>query len=335
MKKIFRTLKREEKAEAKALWGYAFGTEEPYYLGFFENFFIPENALGLFLDETLATVGFLIPQKVRVRKEILRSAFLVGITTRAELRGKGLFKDWMLGTIAHLTDAGYDLSMLVPFETAFYKPFGFETCYALADWDVPLSSLPKASDGKGEKVSDLSEISDIYEKFAEKYHGSVVREELDWAHVKLEMTSEGAHAVRLSDNGGYAIYCIKDNTLKVLEWVYLSEASKRQLLSFLRSHMGQAERVTFSTPADDTLIFTINDKISPKRMNLTKLRPYQSVRVLDPDGLLKKLGVKADLSRYSIGEISQIIMGVYDGLAEESLRSIFDRKVNFMRENFM
>lgn len=335
MNKTFRTLKAEEKEEAMALWGYAFGKEEPYYSGFFETVFSPQNTLGLFCDGELATVGFVIPQKVRVRGKVLHSAFLVGITTRANLRGTGCFKEWMNGTIKHLENEGYDLAMLVPFETSFYKPYGFETCYTAQNWSVPLANLPIAHGGEFQEVSDISEIADIYEAFAKNYHGSVVRDALDWAHVKLEMVSENAHAIKLSDHMGYGIYTIRDNTLQVIEWAYLNPLAKKQLLSFFRSHIGQVTKVNFSAPADDSLIYSINDQIFPTEGNQVVLRPYQSVRVLNPKKLMEKLGIWADISGFTIGEISQMVMGVYDGAMDEKLRDVFDRKVNYMRENFM
>ena len=118
--------------ELKRLWKQAFGDPEVFIDGFFRAGYAPERCQYLAVDGHVATALYWFDCSVRGRKW----AYLYAIATDEAFRNRGLCRQLMDKTHAHLQSLGYAGAILVPGSRElfdFYEKLGYRTCCYVAE----------------------------------------------------------------------------------------------------------------------------------------------------------------------------------------------------------
>jgi predicted acetyltransferase len=181
---------------------------------------------------------------------------------------------------------GQVISFLHPFAFGFYRKFGWETYTEHKAYTIKSELLPARSpyEGRIERFSGkYSLLNDIYQAYASKYNGSLVRTELWWKY-RISRRKPGQIALYYDKSGearGYLIYEVKNKRLTVHELIYLNEESRAALWSFIAQHDSMIEDVTITVPSDDLLPFQLpNPRIGQE------IIPYFMARIVDAEAFI-------------------------------------------------
>ena len=221
--------------------------------------------------------------------------------------------------LSAMRDRGQVFSHLYPFQSSFYRKFGYVHCAFAERWTIPAQFLPEepfAVQWYENKPEEQQAVKALYQTFAAQYNLSVRRNDLRWASIfkKLQPYSGSNFSyLHYGEDGpdGFLSYHTKtfDNapmTILVDHLYFTSPAALRKMLAFLGSQRAYAAEVQLTLPedADITLwlkeICTAYDKCNVRRekihlgasrvvdvASVLKLARYQgsgvaSIRVDDP-----------------------------------------------------
>ncbi|MCT4607080.1 MAG: GNAT family N-acetyltransferase [Marinisporobacter sp.] len=289
---ITRLLTKEDTPDAKKLWGYAFETDEPFYSWYFEEVFKPENAIGIFQDDTLISYLQLNPYTLHLNGSSFETSYVVGVITSPEYRNKGLMKDLLPKAIAEMNRRNHYISILMPFDTTFYSRYGWALSYSQLKYTTPMDIVGHFS--KGEKKGDFYKINldkdfealnQVYEVFLKNHHGYVKRNKKDWDYILKDLLYYGGHACLLKDENnnpiGYILYFIKNGKFTAKEIAYTNYTAQKLIFSFIYSHKSQATTTEWSTPYNDLTHLFLRDTIQPAPTNRVNIYPFMCGRIIN------------------------------------------------------
>ncbi len=127
----------------RALFADSFGESEEFLDLFFETAFAPSRSRITTEDGRLLASLFWFDCELRGRK----IAYIYGVSTAREYRGKGICSALMTDTHTHLMSLGYAAAILVPAEPSlfdFYARLGYKTASGLKEFAVNTSDTPIA-----------------------------------------------------------------------------------------------------------------------------------------------------------------------------------------------
>ncbi len=244
-----------------------------------------EKVLGAFDDDnkTLFADFELHERKCNYDGGILTCAAIGGVAAKPEHRGKGavtaLF-DYLF------RESAYDVSILYPFSEAYYRKLGYERVGNSICATIPFSELcgiPRNQDAALYEGNGTRRLLEVYNRCAEKYNLSFVRENAD-AFSAEPYTSMRYTYVR--KNEAFATIQIdrEKSTVFVDEFYFDSCGSMRGLLGFLRNFESNQKQICFQKiPADSPLLRFVRDlKNCDIRMHNTG-----SARVLNVENVLR------------------------------------------------
>ncbi|MCM3786531.1 GNAT family N-acetyltransferase [Neobacillus mesonae] len=268
--------------------------------------FIPEQYWGLFDEGVLQAKLTLFPFKVYLQGKIFDMGGIAGVATWPENRRKGHVAKLLKHTLQEMKSQGQTLSFLHPFLVPFYRKYGWEVYAEYKKYVIEASQLPPRVEVEGKIVRDVTDIALLdlmYQTFASRYNGTLVRDETWWKRSVL--SGNGHTAVYYSPEGepqGYVLYENKEKELVCDEFVYLNEEARSALWTYFANH--PVEQVKLSmVPVDDQLPFLL-----PEPRVKQELVPYFMARIVD---------LKAFISQYSF-EVSgntELILQVDDQAA--------------------
>ncbi|QEK13301.1 GNAT family N-acetyltransferase [Crassaminicella thermophila] len=289
---ITRLLTKEDTSAAKKLWGYAFETDEPFYTWYFQEVFNPKNSIGIFSEGELVSYLQLNPYTIYLNGNSFKASYVVGVITSPEYRNKGAMKVLLSKAIEEMNKRNHFVSILMPFDTTFYRPYGWELCYSQMKYETPIYIVGHYSNQeKGGTFSrinldkDFESLNNIYETYLKHHHGYVKRNKKNWDHILKDLAYYNGHAYLLKDSKnlpvGYILYFIKNGKFTAKEIVYKNEWAKKSLFGFIYSHKSQATTVEWSAPSNDSTHLFLKDTIQPKPTNKVSLYPFMCGRIIN------------------------------------------------------
>nr|WP_260986708.1 GNAT family N-acetyltransferase [Paenibacillus xylanexedens] len=189
---------------------------------------------------------------------------IAGVATWPEYRRKG----WVAGLLKHALEEmnrnKQSISFLHPFSFGFYRKYGWETYVEFKRYKVPTAHLPskKATPGTIRRGDPgLSTLKEVYSVYAERYNGTLVRDDARWENsVLVNGTSQRAVYYDEADVAqGYLLYEVKENKFTIKEIIYLNEEARQGLWTFIANHDSMIQEVTLQAPASDTLAFQLDN----------------------------------------------------------------------------
>jgi len=246
----------------------------------------PAVRYAAYVDHKFAAQAAVLELQTYIGGKAFAMGGLAGVATWPEYRRQGLVAKLLVQSLLEMKAKGQVISFLHPFAFGFYRKFGWETYTEHKAYTIKSELLPARSpyEGRIERFSGkYSLLNDIYQAYASKYNGSLVRTELWWKY-RISRRKPGQIALYYDKSGearGYLIYEVKNKRLTVHELIYLNEESRAALWSFIAQHDSMIDDVTITVPSDDLLPFQLpNPRIGQE------IIPYFMARIVDAEAFI-------------------------------------------------
>jgi predicted acetyltransferase len=285
-----RNLKREELSESMALSEFAF----QYELSEEErqeriSGMNTDRFWGYFVDGQLAAKLTIWEFHTWLQGKPFAMGGVAGVATWPEFRRKGMVGQLLKHALKVMKDAGETVSFLHPFEFSFYRKYGWETYVHFLKYEIPTELLPRFDIEEGSKIERISKdwklLNSIYEEYARRYNGMLIRDEEWWTNRYFKFKKGNAATFRNAQGElkGYIFYQVMDKIFTIHELVFLDEEARRGLWKFIADHDSMIQKVILQAPSDDNLPFLFsNPRIKQE------IVPYFMARIVDVEALLGK-----------------------------------------------
>ncbi|MFB5764025.1 GNAT family N-acetyltransferase [Paenibacillus medicaginis] len=277
-----RQLRHEEFEASVELSQYAFQyTLSPAELEEQKKKFKPEQVWAVFDGEELNAKFTLLPLQVYLYGKPYAMGGIAGVATWPEKRRGGLVSRLLKHALEQMKASGQTVSFLHPFSFPFYRKFGWEIFVEYKKYTIPVDKFPAKTAVEGtikRNVRDKAELNKVYQQYAQRFNGTLVRDEQWWENRVLD--EDNQTAVYYAENGapeGYVLYKVEKKELSCGEFVYLSERARRALWTYFTNHDSMIEKGTFTfIPANDSLSYLLAD---PRIQQ--EIIPYFMGRIVD------------------------------------------------------
>lgn len=275
---------------------------------------------GAYVDGRLASKMTILNLETRIQGKTFAMGGIAGVATWPEYRRGGLVAQLLTNALRVMRDKGQTISFLHPFQFAFYRKYGWETYTDYKIYEIPSGLLPKVGPQPGRIlriVQDFPLLGSIYEKYASRYNGALVRDE-SWWRERIFANKQGTVAVYYDTEGqpaGYVFYQVKERVLRVHEFVSLHHEARMGMWRFLADHDSMIDKLIVNAPSDDRLPFLLdNPRVKQE------LVPYFMARIVDAASFLEKYP-------FASGTESTLLLDVSDAHAEWNNR-MFEVKID-------
>jgi len=298
-----RPIKKSEFDELKRISRQAFVLNEERINRWFTKDFDLSRTRALFVDGQMESVLEIIPFQVWFNDRKIPMGGISGVASPPESRRKGYVRKLMEYSLNDMKEKGFPISTLYPFSFDFYRKFGWEHA---SDWRVysfDPKDLGKMPDPKGEMLQfsekELDSVNQAYNEFSKTKTCSILRAKKHWLERVMTSYEREMYSYLWSDYRGkvqgYIIYEIIDHgdfkrTVKVRELVVLNHEARCAILSFLRNHDSQAQKIEFRAPLDDpSLSYFVNPRIDIKIVPSFMARIVDLIKALESKSYSKEL----------------------------------------------
>ncbi|MDP4095986.1 GNAT family N-acetyltransferase [Paenibacillus sp. P96] len=277
-----RQLHHEEFEASTELSQYAFQyTLSPSELEEQKKKFKPEQVWGIFEEEELNAKLTLLPLQVYIHGQQFAMGGIAGVATWPEKRRSGMVSRLLKHSLEQMRANGQTVSFLHPFSFPFYRKFGWDIFIEYKKYMIPVDKFPPKMVVEGtikRNVRDTAELNKMYQEYAKKFNGTLVRDAEWWENRVLDADTQTA--VYYAEDGtpeGYVLYKVQKKELSCDEFVYLSKQAHRGLWTYFANHDSMIEKGTFTfIPSNDSLPYLLAD---PRIQQETI--PYFMGRVVD------------------------------------------------------
>ncbi|WP_246096666.1 GNAT family N-acetyltransferase [Paenibacillus sinopodophylli] len=260
----------------------------------------PATRYAAFVEQQLAAQATVLELQTYIGGRVFNMGGLAGVATWPEYRRQGLVAQIIVQALQDMKEKGQVISYLHPFAFGFYRKFGWETYTEYKSYTIQKELLPAraAYEGRIERFKgDYRLLSNLYETYASRYNGTLVRTELWWTYriSKRKPGQIGLYYDKSGEARGYVIYEVKNSRLSVHELIYLDEAARTALWSFISQHDSMINELTITVPSDDQLPFLLsNPRIKQEVI------PYFMARIVDAENFISQYAFTAHASEDSM-----------------------------------
>ena len=203
-----------EMEAVKQLWSESFDDSDPYLSWYFNEVSSPENTVVCSVDGQVAASLQLIDYDVNISGKIYKTYYIAGVCTDKTFRHKGYGTKIMLFAEQEAARRGKDFVFLYPMVVGFYEPIGYKLWFSCYENEVlPDSAARQFCKKAGEE--DIDYIMQVYNDFAEKHSGYVLRTRRDVLRCMQYHELLGG-GIYLTKNGYFAFEMDK-NSMRVNE----------------------------------------------------------------------------------------------------------------------
>lgn len=247
----------------------------------------PSERWGVFVDGQLAAQATVLELATSIGGKAFPMGGIAAVATWPEHRRQGYVGKLLVHVLERMRHNGQNVSFLHPFAFGFYRKYGWETytehkTYTLQAGQLP-ARIPYA--GHFERLNGHDNLHEVYDAYVSRYNGALSRSKLWWKY-RIPMRKPGQIAFYRDASGdaqGYLIYEVKEYTLTVHEFAYLTSEAYEAIWSFIAQHDSMIEKVTLTAPMDDRL----TDMLSDPRIK-QEIVPYFMARIVDVEAFLRE-----------------------------------------------
>ncbi|MBJ6362567.1 enhanced intracellular survival protein Eis [Paenibacillus sp. GCM10012307] len=248
-----------------------------------------EQDWGVFDEQgSLQSALRLIPLEAWIQGKKFAMGGIASVATWPEARRQGCVSKLLVHALETMKRSGQSLSMLHPFAFAFYRKFGYELTIERKKYTMETDQLPRRLETSGQvkrmPEPDIEILNTVYDRFASRYSGNVVRTEEWWKERILDRS--GRLAVYYNEQNeaeGYIFYHIEKQIMTVHEYVSTSENSRVALWTYIANHDSMITEVSLIVPTDDQLPFLLsNPRIKQEVI------PYFMSRIVDAQAFVSQ-----------------------------------------------
>lgn len=255
---------------------------------------LPETAavIGAFADDgkTLMAITECNDFKNYFGRGLLNCVGVGGVATKPEFRRMGGVRRLFSEVERLSVEKDWDIGILHPFSTAYYRLFGYETAGLYVRAKAPFScfshierncSVDLLEEGK------LGDVLTLYDKIAKKTNLCFCRETGVYFNLKPYETTNYTYMWK-NDAGEYRAYASysvsrQESTVNVSEIGFLDSESLHGIIGFLRCYDGNQDYISFGKLPLDSPVFDIipeTSKVERHLGNIGSVRIYNIEKVL-------------------------------------------------------
>ncbi|HHP1113683.1 GNAT family N-acetyltransferase [Bacillus cereus group sp. MYBK163-2] len=243
---------------------------------------------GIMEGEDLAAKLHLIPFHIYIGKEKFKMGGVAGVATYPEYRRSGYVKELLQHSLQTMKKDGFTVSMLHPFAVTFYRKYGWELCANLLVCHLTKSDLVMKKQVNGtvkrfNKENHPEEVEKLYETFAERFSGMLVRNEKWWLQAVYEDLTLAIYYDENKSAAGYMLYKIENYKMTVDEFVPLHNEARNGLWNFICQHDSMIKELEMTVSENEQLLYTLQEP----RVK-TEIKPYFMGRIVDVEQFLKQ-----------------------------------------------
>ncbi|PLT27586.1 GNAT family N-acetyltransferase [Peribacillus deserti] len=247
-----------------------------------------QEIYGIFKEDELAAKMHLLNHEVLLQGKTYKMGGVASVATYPEHRRSGMVDALLKEALIIMKKKGQTLSYLHPFKISFYRKYGWEVFSSLKKVTLKGSDLRPLPSAPGrivryKKETHPAEANEVYEKFALKYGGMLIRTPYWWDY---SVYSDYTLAMYYDTNGhagGYAIYKVSDKLIDVQEYVSLHFEAARAIWNFICQHDSMVEKAEIITSIHDPFPYYLSQ---PKVE--TSFNPYFMARIVDAEKFLSQ-----------------------------------------------
>ncbi|OHR70111.1 acetyltransferase [Bacillus sp. HMSC76G11] len=242
---------------------------------------------GILEGEELAAKLHLLPLEVYLGETKWKMGGIAGVATYPEYRRSGYVKEMITFLLEYMRKESFSVSMLHPFSVPFYRKYGWELFSSslkasLKSEDLVMKKQVPGKIIRSQKETHSSEIREIYDEFAMRFSGMLVREMSWWKESIFDDRTAAVYYNEAGEAKGYMLYEVKNAKMTVEEFVPLTSEARIGLWNFICQHDSMIKELEISTYEIDPLFFSLNEP----RIK-AEVKPYFMVRIVDAESFLK------------------------------------------------
>ncbi|WP_448162523.1 GNAT family N-acetyltransferase [Bacillus mobilis] len=243
---------------------------------------------GIMEGEDLAAKLHLIPFHIYIGKEKFKMGGVAGVATYPEYRRSGYVKELLQHSLQTMKKDGYTVSMLHPFAVSFYRKYGWELCANLLVCQMTKSDLVMKKQVNGNvkrfnKENHSEEVEKLYETFAKRFSGMLVRDEKWWLQAVYDDLTLAIYYDENKRAAGYMLYKIENSKMTVEEFVPLHNEARNGLWNFICQHDSMIKELEMTISENEPLLYTLQEP----RVK-AEIKPYFMGRIVDVEQFLKQ-----------------------------------------------
>ncbi|HDR8186056.1 TPA: GNAT family N-acetyltransferase [Bacillus thuringiensis] len=243
---------------------------------------------GIMEGEDLAAKLHLIPFHIYIGKEKFKMGGVAGVATYPEYRRSGYVKELLQHSLQTMKNDGYTVSMLHPFAVSFYRKYGWELCANLLVCQMTKSDLVMKKQVNGtvkrfNKENHPEEVEKLYETFAKRFSGMLVRDEKWWLQAVYDDLTLAIYYDENKTAAGYMLYKIENSKMTVEEFVPLHNEARNGLWNFICQHDSMIKELEMTVSENEPLLYTLQEP----RVK-AEIKPYFMGRIVDVEQFLKQ-----------------------------------------------
>ncbi|WLR53615.1 GNAT family N-acetyltransferase [Mesobacillus subterraneus] len=242
--------------------------------------------LGIFEGEELASKLHILSLNVKLGQKDWKMGGIAGVATYPEHRRKVHVNALMKHALKDMDHSGNIVSFLHPFQIDFYRRFGWEIIsdnrkITIEKIDLkPVDRQPGTIKRHTEKNHSL-DIERVYEEYAAMHSAMLARDSEWWRTTIYGEQTAAVYYDSKNEALGYILYEIKDNVMKVEEYVSLTHEARKALWNFICQHDSMADRVEVLLSVHDPFPYFLKE---PKLK--TEIYPYFMGRIVNAEKAL-------------------------------------------------
>ena len=274
------------KPQIKQLWHNCFGDTDPYLSWYFDNIYKNENTVVAAENGTLLGAAQLRDHKIVMRGKTHRCAYVCGVCTQPEARGKKIGSQIMSKIADVSKQRGNEFNVLVPVIDGFYEKNGFVRCFDRTEYFFDIADISHFDTKVTYKTAakeDSKRLGDIYMRFASGYDCYMLRSEEYFCRLIDQYNACGGGCV-LFENSGYILFYPEKGTLRIEEAVALNLQSAENILAFAASY-ANCEKAVLRCGENDLFSMILNTLyVKCVRTHNINIQPFEES---ETDVLLK------------------------------------------------
>ena len=277
-----------DKDQVVSVWNYCFEDGEDFVKYYFENVYDENNTIIIEENDEVLSALQLNKYTIDLRDNKYDVSYVVGVSSKPEVRGLGYMKHLMTYTLEELYKNGEIVSLLMAIDYRLYKRYGFDHCYDQIQYNLRTDELlgfRLSSKLRKATFEDAETLSRIYTKAMESLNGYAVRDEAYFNRFIKEVSSESGYIYIDEENNSYIAYYIQGDTFFVRELIYNNISSLKSMLAYIYNHNTQCKKTVINAHVDDKIKLIIANLKTCE----IKLIPFMAGRVINFEKYIESL----------------------------------------------
>ena len=277
-----------DKDQVVSVWNYCFEDGEDFVKYYFENVYDENNTIIIEENDEVLSALQLNKYTIDLRDNKYDVSYVVGVSSKPEVRGLGYMKHLMAYTLEELYKNGEIVSLLMAIDYRLYKRYGFDHCYDQIQYNLRTEELlgfRLSSKLRKATFEDAETLSRIYTKAMESLNGYAVRDKAYFNRFIKEVSSESGYIYIDEENNSYIVYYIQGDTFFVRELIYNNISSLKSMLAYIYNHNTQCKKTVINAPVDDKIKLIIANLKTCE----IKLIPFMAGRVINFEKYIESL----------------------------------------------